>query len=401
MSMHIDFLARSFDGATAELYSTAMPWAPLQSVPIQDGVARFTSNAPQFAVRIRNGGHTLLRTGLQNHLVGSSDSSGTFVARFVGYRPTSASDTTLALSTLTAGIQLPLVQNGLTVTALSLATVAGNIRATGSGHFVAGVLGTVPFDFTYTFDLVPDTGALSTRLVTVQTIDASIVGTSSGGLMAWIRNWIITYITIMFNSLVALMIEATVQAQVDAAVQQAFSEASAPAGSMATLQSISQTGGAVVIDPMISIPFVSIDCASMVTGGSVQLRSPRQIKKLRRMRDMVLRRFPQGEAYIELFKHHSPELLGLFARRPELLAGVDKVIERGLREFDEDTPEAGVLSDETAGLVERLFERLAREASPSLRRSIELATPDVRAFVGVPVKQTFERELERARGGRG
>lgn len=396
MAMEIRFLTTEFDGATAELHTPAIPWGPVEVDVISGGVATFSTDLNPFAVRINDGGDIVLRTGVQPHTIGDVEPNGDFSASFITMRITDPADTVIPLSTLEAEISVPIVEGAMTVSSLSLATVGGNVRATGSGTYSAGFLGNIPFSYTYDFDLDPVTGALSSGIVDVDTISTSIVGTA-GGLLGWITNAIVGLITALFNGRISDQIEETVQDQVDAAVEQAFSDAGAPDGSMATLWSVSESGNDVTIDPMVCVPLSAIDCASLLTGGSVKVRSPKQLRKLRRMRDKVLRNQPQGEAYIALFQRHSPELVRLLARNPRLLKLADALVKRGLAEYDEEKPEAGVLSAETAQMAQRLMQRVARDASPQLRRSIERTLPEVKQFVGKPVSRVLDENAEEMR----
>jgi hypothetical protein len=403
--MEIRFLSTEFDGAVAELYGLSLPWAPMEVEIVSGGIATFSTDVNPFAIRIRDGGDTLLRTGLQDYSIGTVEPNGDFSVHFITMRITDPADTVIPLSTLEAEISLPITDGGMTVSSLNLATVGGNVRATGSGSYSAGILGRIPFDYTYDFDLDPVTGALSNRIIDVDSISTSIVGTA-GGLLGWITNAIIGLISALFNGRISDQIEETVQSQVDSAVEQAFFDAGAPDSSMATLLNVTESGNSVTIDPLVCVPLSAIDCASLLTGGSVKIRSPKQLRKLRLMRDKVLRNHPQGDAYIELFKRHSPELIRLLARNPRLLKIADELVKRGLNEFDEDNPGKGMLSAETAQLAERMMQRVAREASPQLRRSIERTLPEVKQFVGKPVSRVLDDNVAEMKkrlkaGGRG
>ena len=387
MTTTINFFSSEFDGMTAELHSPTMPLLPIAVTTISGGAATFNNVLPLFAVRIRDGGDTVLRTGVQTQAVGETDNNGNFSASFLVMRITDTDDTNIPLSDLESNISLPMVEDEVSVNTLTLATVGSDVRASGSGSYDAGIFGDIPFTYTYDFDLDPVTSALSSRVISVESMNTSVTG-SQGGLLGWLVNLLVNFMTWVFSAKIEEQIETIVQDRVDQAVADAFQDA--PDGSMATLLSVNETGGQVVIEPVVSIPLANLDCVSLITNGSVKVRPLAQLRRLRLMRDKVLRNSPQGRAYIELFKRHSPELIHLLTRRPKLLKRVDRLIERGLKEFSDENPQEGKLSAETAQLAIRVMQALAREGSPQLRRTLELAIPDVKTFVGRPVRVVLE-----------
>lgn len=390
MSMEFNFLTSEFDGDTAELHSPVLPFSLVAVDTISGGIASFGANLPDFAVRIVSGGSTVLRTGVLDTSIGDVDTSGDFSASFLTMRLTDPDDTVLAVSDLEASITLPIIEGDMTITAMNLATVGGDIRATGSGSYAAGFLGDVPFDFTYDFDLDPVGSALSTRVIEVETMSTSVVGTA-GGLLGWILNMLVGLIAFVFKGTIEDEIEDAVQERVDAAVDDAFTAAGAPAGAMATLLSVSESSGDVTIDPMVCIPLSQIDCASLISSGSVRVRSRAELRKLRLMRDRVLLDQPQGKAYVILLRRHSREIIRLLVDDPKLLRRVDELVARGLDEFDSKDPAAGVMSARTADAARSIMKRLAAKGSRELRAVIEQTLPEVDGFVGRPVEDAFRQ----------
>ena len=396
MSTNITFTTSDFDGLTAEMYDASFSpflMGPDATATISNGRASFNINPPNpFAVRVTDG-RAFLRTGFLTQAVGEIDANGDFGASFLAMHLTDPADTTITLATLAAGISVPITEGALTVTSLALATAVRsgvrNLRATGAGTYAAGFLGNIPIAYTYDFKLSPIGSALSSRVIDVDTVSTTVTGTS-GGLLGWIVNAVVSLIGILFNGTISDQIEASVQEQVNTAVDDSFASAGAPPEAFATVRSVTVNPANVVIDPWVSIPLSALDCASLISSGSVRVRDPQQLRKLRAMRDNALRGAPQGEVYIELLRQHSPELLRILAANPRLLKRVDELVKRGLSEYDESAPGKGQLSGETAKMGLALMGDVAELSSPELRRTLELAQEDVQQFVGRPVSAVLE-----------
>lgn len=403
MSTEIVFSTRDFDGLTAELYDTSFSpflFAPDATDTISNGRATFNISPPNpFAVRVANGG-AFLRTGFLPLDVGEVDSNGDFSASFLVMRITDPADTTLTLATLGAGISLPISEGAMTVTSLALATAVTNgtrhLRATGAGTYAAGFLGNIPFTYTYDFSLSPVSNALSSRVIDVDTVATTVTG-SSGGLLGWLVNAIVNLIGVLFNGKISDQIEESVQEQVNTAVDNAFASAGAPDEAFATVRSVTVNPANVVIDPWVSIPMSALDCASLISSGSVKVRDAAELRKLRLMRDKALRGTPQGEAYIALLQQHSAELLRLLAARPRLLKEVDALVKEGLADFDDEAPGKGRMSKGTAKRATAVLQVIAESGSPALRRTAELALQDMEQFVGRPVGEVLEENTAMAR----
>jgi hypothetical protein len=342
-----------------------------------------------------DGNRTFLRTGFQAHDIGEISGSD-FSASILVMHITDANDTTIMIADLEDSIALPISEEELTVNTLNLSSAGGNLQANGSGTYDAGIAGNIAVNYTYDFSLDPVTSALSSRVVDVETVSTSVTG-AQGGLLGWLINGIVNLITLLFKGTIAARIEDSVQAQVDAAVAAAFAAAGAPDEAMATVRSVTINTDSVVIDPWVSIPLAAIDCGALLSSGSIKIRDRKQLRKMRRMRDRVLRYTPQGHVYIKLLKRHSPELVRILARRPRLLKQVDRLVKQGLAEFSEERPEDGVLTAETAKMGKELMQQLAKEASPNLRRTIEMTLPDVDQFVNTPVRKVLDRNTEALR----
>ena len=401
MAMEFVFSSSDYDGMTAELYNATVVFPfpiPVAFATVSNGRVSFAVSAfNDFALRVQDG-TTFLRSGVQELSLGEVDSNGDFSITYLVMRLTDPADTVISTATLAGGISLPISQDGLTVSTMTLSTVGGNMRATGSASYSAGILGTIPVNYTYDFSLEPVTSALSSRLINVETVNTSVTG-AVGGLLGWIVNIIVSIIALIFKGRIADSSEDEVQNQVDEAVENQFASSGAPDGTMATLRSVSVSGGNITIEPFVLVPLAALGCPFMISSGSIKVRDRRQLRKLRAMRDRALSRSPQGEAYIALLRQHAPELVRLLAANPRLLKQADALIRRGLEEFDEEAPEKGVLSKESATAAKELMKALAsdKNASRDLRQTIERTLPDVDEFTGRPVREVLESSNEKLR----
>jgi hypothetical protein len=399
MSVTISFSTDLFDGLTAELYDTAFSpfsFAPDATDTVNNGRATFNLTPPNpFALRIADSGTGVARSGFLTLDAGEVDAAGDFNITFLVMRITDPADTTINPTTLTAGIT-PLTEGALTVTTLVVAPAPPNLRATGTGTYNAGILGNIPITFTYDFSLSPVGHALSSRVIDVDTVSTTVTGTS-GGLLGFLVNAIVNLIGVLFNGTIADQIEDAVQEEVDQAVADAFAAANAPPEAFATLRSVVVNATSVVIDPFVLIPLSALDCGALVSSGSVQIRDAGQLRKLRMMRDTVLRGTPQGEAYIALFRQHSPEVIRILAMNPRLLKQVDLLVEQGLTEYSEEAPGKGHLSPGTAKLGKEVLQKIAEAGSLQLRRTIEMALEDVDQFVERPVSDVLEENTAAVR----
>jgi hypothetical protein len=389
MTMEFVLSNSDYNGMSAALYNAANPFG----IPVAAGSInnqRVTFNVPafnNFALRVADS-NTVLRSGIQQLSIGSVDASGDFSVTYLVLRPTSP---VISAASLAASMALPIVQGDLTVSTMALATVGGNLRASGTATYRAGILGNIPFNYTYDFSLAPVTAVLSSRLLNVVTINVSVTG-AAGGLFGWLVNAIVNWLTIMFQGIIADRIESTVQARVDAEIDNEMSASGVPATAQATLRSVTMSGGNVTVEPFVMLPLSAIGCPAQLSSGSIALRDRGQVRKMHAMRERALKGTPQGEAYILLLRQHAPELVQLLATDAKLLRQVDALIKRGLEDFDELAPEKGVLSKESARAATELLRALAvqKRCSPALRAVIERTLPEIEQFVGRPVRAVLD-----------
>jgi hypothetical protein len=398
--------SNDYDGATAELYDASAPpmpflpvAIPIAAVKVANAQMTFPVAAPAaWAIRVRDG-DTLLRSGVRGQSVGQLDGSD-FTANFLALRITDQDQTTLSFADLQDEIELPIVEDELTITSLSLSATGGHVRATGAGTYQAAIVGAVPIAYTYDFALNPVTAPLSTRLMDVTTEDVSVVGTA-GGISGWMLNLVVGLVTFLFQGRIADELRSAVQARVDEAVGAQLSGSQVPAGTSAHLRTISVSSSGVKVDPHVLVPMSTFTCPIAFVAGPTAVGATGQLPALRAMRDQVLARHVRGQAYVALLERHGPELVRLLADDAELRRAADQVIAAGLRDFDPRAPARGTLRPETADAATRLMEAAARRASPTLRTVLRSTIGEVREFVGRPVESVLAdstRQLERQRG---
>ncbi len=389
MTMEFVLSNSDYNGMSAALYNATTPFA----IPVAVGSVnnqRVTFSVPafnNFALRLADS-NTVLRSGVQQLSIGSVDASGDFSVTYLVLRPASP---VISAASLAASMALPIVDGDLTLNTMALATVGGNLRASGTATYRAGLLGNIPFNFTYDFSLAPVTAVLSSRLLNVVTINVSIT-LAVGGLFGWLINAIISLLTAMFQGRIADRIEGTVQARVDAEINSQMSSSGVPATAQATLRSVTMSGGNVTVEPFVMLPLSAIGCPAQLSSGSIALRDRGQVRKMHAMRERALKGAPQGEAYIMLLRQHAPELVQLLAADPKLLSQVDALVKRGLEDFDESAPERGVLSKESARAATELLRSLMAQerCSPALRATIERTLPEIEQFVDRPVRVVLD-----------
>jgi hypothetical protein len=396
MTMEFILTSSAYDGMIVELHDALFPFPiPMGIGVISNGSITFNVNPfISFALRIQDG-TTVLRSGVQPLTIGEVDASGDFSVTYLVMHITDPNDTVFSTGDLAAGMSLPIVESGLTVSTLNLATSGGNLVASGTGSYDAGILGNIPINYTYTFTMEPNITATSSRLLNVVTVSSSVTG-AAGGLFGWLVNAIVGFLTIMFHGTIADRIESTVQAQVDDEIEAQMSASGAPSEAQATLQSVTISSGDVTVDPLVMIPLSAISCPFFLTSGSIRMRDRGQLRKLRAMRDNALKGMPQGDAYIAILQRHGPELVRLFSKNPELLKMADALIKRGLEDFQEDAPEKGVLSKESARAAQELFRTLAKQegCSRELRATIERSLPEIEDFIDKPVSRVLKESSE-------
>jgi hypothetical protein len=140
-------------------------------------------------------------------------------------------------------------------------------------------------------------------------------------------------------------------------------------------------------------------CPATLTSGSLRRRPRKQVRKMRLMRDNVLQKHLQGRAYVGAFESHKRELLQILVQNPRLLKQLDEVVELGLKDFREKSPNKGVLSQKTAARMVRLMQETSETASPELRVVLNSLAPEVKTFTGRPVVEVLdETEAKLKRG---
>jgi hypothetical protein len=135
-------------------------------------------------------------------------------------------------------------------------------------------------------------------------------------------------------------------------------------------------------------------CASSPSGGSVNLRSRRQLIHLRTIRDRLLTRSPRGAAYIELFEQFNAELASILLRNDELLRVADEIVSRALREFPIEDPGAGRVSRELADAVTKAMSLMKEAASPELKLTLVALREEVDSFVGQRADEVLDSSFQ-------
>jgi hypothetical protein len=263
----------------------------------------------------------------------------------------------------------PVVSGSLTVTSISLAVGSGSMTASGTASH-ATPFGPIPVTYTYVFTIDPVGDAANYNFpggippsVDVRTITLNVVGTA-GGPLGWLVNALAGAFASLFHGSIVRTLESTIQARINAAVAAALASSSAPAGTVATVESVS-------IAPTVGLTLrawagFSLEraCAMTPSGGSINVRSSEQLTHLRIIRDRVLRGSPQGIFYIELYEHFSSELVRILLEDEDLLRRVDAIVARVLEHFSRERPGEGRLSAEAAEEVRRAMGMISRVASP-------------------------------------
>jgi len=212
-------------------------------VTVSSGVATFP-NAPQspFAVRVRDGSTTFVRTGVTDLSSGTLDAdTGDFSASYLVVRP----DATTFTPAQVAGLvpPLPRISNDddgnpqFSLNTLTLTITGGLINATGTGVYLQTPIGG-SVSFNYLFRLLPNTSPLNAgRILKVET-QASTVTSTDGSFFGFLINLVGNFLLGIMQEEVVSQIESTLQAEIDLAVRDALADAGAGAGITVTATSV-------------------------------------------------------------------------------------------------------------------------------------------------------------------
>jgi hypothetical protein len=293
----------------------------------------------------------------------------------------------------------PLTADKAIITSIVLTLGTGTITATGAGLTVITGFGVIPFTYTYVFTLDADDDPANYQwpngvppAITVRTISLVVVG-ATGGVLGFLVNSLVGVLFNLIASTIQQSIERVVQTSIDTAVADALAAQKAPAGTIATAESVTILADGISIRVFAGIDLTKA-CASTPSGGSVKVRSPEQLHHLRTIRDRVLRHSPQGLAYIDLFEKFSPELVRILLSDEDLLKRVDDLVSRLLVSFPLDNPEAGRLPQELANTLVDIMDVVAASVSPELAMTIKALRDEVFTFVDRPAEEVLAESLK-------
>lgn len=391
MTLRIDLNSTDFSGGTAEYFDPVNPFSawgvPTAVAAVSGEIAEFTgvTAGSLVSLRISDSGNELLRTGIQPTTeVGEADGT-TFE---MNYMTLELAGQEIDFSELENGLGLPISEDGVELTSINLTRSGQHLVATGGALIDTGILGLLGGTYTYEFELVRSTSAMSSRLLSVETVDIDVNIAGAG----WIINSLINLVLDLFEGKVGGLIEDFINDAIDDEVTQRLEEDGQGIDNVqTTVQTITVGTSAVTLDVLAAFPLANLGCIALPTSGSVRVRDAKQLRQLRRMRSAVLKGNPRGDSYIRLMRRHGPEMVQIVRKNRDLLKKLDQVIESGLNDFSEDSPESGKLSKKSAALGREFAAELKERAKPRLRRAIELAEIDIDEFVDTPVREVLDR----------
>jgi hypothetical protein len=362
-----------------------------QQVGVAADHATFSSiTAPgEFAFRLDSAAGTRWRSGRQ---VLNASPTDTFMILPAG---------TLTFSPAAVSAMLPPVpftSGAATLSTLALTLGTGSVTAMGTGAY-ASLFGTIPVTFTYVFTLVPVTEPANMGVpgfvpsaIDVTTISMSVAATA-GGVLGFLVNFFAGILFSLMSGTIRASLEGAVQTAIDAAVANALASKGAPAGTIASVETltIAPTGLSLVAFAGFALEKA---CASSSSGGSVKLRPREQLVHLRTIRDRLLTRSPRGAAYISLFEQFNAELASILLRNDELLRAADDIVSLALREFPIEDPGSGRVSRELADAVTKAMSLMHQAASPELKLTLAGLREEVHSFVGRPARDVLDDSFQ-------
>ncbi|MFZ0932939.1 MAG: hypothetical protein WB579_21820 [Bryobacteraceae bacterium] len=273
----------------------------------------------------------------------------------------------------------------------------GSVTATpGNGEVTLAGTATVngiPVKFTYVFSLSPAqcgdlaiSSASSPNLwvpVIVNTISTSIEGDND----TWFAFLINPFID-LFLPLFEPNVQNLVQSEVNENVQNQLG--SVPTGTTATITNITITSAGIALQGWLSIPMAS-NCSGTISDGSVKFRSADQVSHLRKIRDGLLRRSPEGAGYISMLKQNNTAIMTVLMKHPDLLKHADAFVEKVLKDFPQDAPENGRLSASAADSLVNLMDRFVAVAPKDLALVVQAVKTQVKKFVGQSAAEVLDR----------
>jgi hypothetical protein len=362
-----------------------------QQVTVAADHATFSSiSAPgEFAFRLDSAAGARWRSGRQ---VLSASPTDTFMIIPAG---------TLAFTPADISAMLPappITSGAAAISTIALTLGTGSITAAGTGTY-ASPFGPIPVTFTYVFTLVPVTEPADMGVpgfvppsVDVSTISATVTAVA-GGALGFLVNFFAGILLSLMSGTVRAALETAVQKAIDAAVANALASKGAPPDTIATVETVSITPTALSLVAFAGFALEKA-CASSSSGGSVNLRSRRQLIHLRTIRDRLLTRSPRGAAYIALFEQFNAELASILLRNDELLRVADEIVSRALREFPIEDPGAGRVSRELADAVTKAMSLMKEAASPELKLTLVALREEVDSFVGQRADEVLDSSFQ-------
>lgn len=287
---------------------------------------------------------------------------------------------TISPSTLASIVPpLPAVFGPLTAKTLTISPGTGVVTLAGTG-----IASGFPVKFRYVFSLSPpQCGDLSPAVV--NTVSMDIWG-NNGSLLAFLINPLIDGMIPLFAP-PASRLQLLIQSAVNGAVAAKFG--TVPEGTTITITEITITPAAgIAVQAWASVPMANI-CVGGTAGGSVKIRSARQVRHLRQIRDRLLLRSPEGLDYIAMLKRDNQAIMTVFVQHQELLKLADTFVERVLEDFPEDAIETGKLRESTAAALIDLMDRVIAVAPKNLALTIQALKTHVRKFVGQSVTEVL------------
>lgn len=414
MTMKLWFYGLNLNGTTAELFRVEpdsngdLAAQLLERAPVTEGAVAFTPTAPppSFAIRIGDPTVTFARTGGRGPESGfieagtgewrsaywavEADPSPVVTQDYINSHPPEFPQT------------FPLPENRGSVRIENMLVGVEDIRivATGDANYLGPLRRAVPlpFRYRYEFRLAPNNDPLHVEwLLNVETIHVELQGPNVPVLHE-VVSFILGIIVAFFRDEITSGIQNQVEGEVREMVAAQLSADSNLQDVIVTIEGITLSAAEGIVLRAAGTLNANKTCASVPTSGAARPlpipprpRPRAQMNKLRLMRDAVLKGTPRGDGYLRLLKKHNAELVQLLLMHPDLLRQADKVIRLGLKDYDLNAPERGVLSPATAQEGVALLEMVQKAGSKKLAAAIRPLIPEVRDYVGRPVGKALKK----------
>ncbi len=274
----------------------------------------------------------------------------------------------------------PFTEDNVTVTSASVDLDGGHLVLSGDAESDGWWFFDFTLEYEYTCDLVPVTlplwGSDNADYLSIRQVDFNLSG----------ANIIQDILLIFARGAIRSRLEDRLESDLNAAVREELEVVDGPA---ATVSDVDITDTSLTIEltfaglePLCPLAMATAPPAAMAGPASASApataarrrrmwsRAGSEVRRMRRIRDEVLKPSVEGRRYIKMFHRHRPEVARLMAERPDLADVVHQAVDQINRDVGREGLAQLTVPSQSIEAGRRAIKALTKVASPDLRQDL-------------------------------